>query len=203
MVVALWVHLHVSCQIEPFIYCCPGFRNPFPRFKSLFSFFDLCRIITGLTFICFNPPHPSSQKVFLKVVVTQTSEPFMSREFSYCLHCRRLRSMSWFYQHKRLTSFEPTEDQQRLFCSRFQTYVGDIVTEVDLLNDLGRLFHRPSQAPSQLPRMIQYTHPPPSQEIEQDHNPNLIASGQETDEHAVAEDEEIESQTSFQVDILA
>ena len=61
---AWWVHLCVSCQIEPFIYCCPGFPNPFRGFKSSISSSDLCKIITALSFTCLNPPYPSSQKVF-------------------------------------------------------------------------------------------------------------------------------------------
>ena len=79
-------------------------------------------------------------KGFLKCLVSSTSAPFQSRQFSYCLYCRKLKSLSWFHVHKREVRFEPSPQKVAYFCAMFENYVHDIETEVDLLCDTGRLF---------------------------------------------------------------
>ena len=79
-------------------------------------------------------------KGFLKCVVNATISPFHSRQFAYCLHCRQLKSLSWFFDHKRKVRFTPTPQQVLFFDAKFEDYYKDILTEVELLSDVGRLF---------------------------------------------------------------
>ena len=81
------------------------------------------------------------EKGFLNVIVTQTAHPFRTRHFMCCLHCRKLRSPSWFYEHKKELVFDVTPDMLAGFHANYTKYERDIVTEVELLSDLGRLFH--------------------------------------------------------------
>ena len=80
------------------------------------------------------------EKGFLKCTVTQTSPPYSEREFCYCLHFRKLRSVPWFYAHQRLVGFEPSPDKQSIFRDKYYFFSQDIFTEVDFLNDPGKLF---------------------------------------------------------------
>ena len=79
-------------------------------------------------------------KGFLKCVVKATTSPFPSRQFAYFLHCRQLRSISWFFEHKRKVGFMPTPQQVLFFDAKFEDYFQDIMTEVELLSETGRLF---------------------------------------------------------------
>lgn len=80
---------------------------------------------------------------FLKGIVTSTSPPIRNREFAYCLHCRKLRSISSFYDHKRRLGFELLEQAQASYIAQVDKYRGDIETEVELRHDTGRLFSAP------------------------------------------------------------
>ena len=77
---------------------------------------------------------------FLLCVVTSTASRHSTRQFAYCLHCRLLRSVSWFNHHKRKVCFEPSPRSVALFHAKFDHYVRDIETEVELLHETGRLF---------------------------------------------------------------
>ena len=77
-------------------------------------------------------------KGFLKCTVEQMNPPFLSREFAYCLHCKQLGSIPWFYAHCRLTKFRPSSNMRRVFTQKFDFFVNDIITEVDMLNDMGK-----------------------------------------------------------------
>ena len=106
---------------------------------------------------------------FLKCTVEQVNAPFLSREFVYCLHCKQLRSIPWFYAHSRLTSFRPSSDMRRVFSEKFDLYVNDIITEVDLLNDMGKLFTSPQETIQQLPTLSEPSQMLPSlQDLEQE-----------------------------------
>ena len=61
------------------------------------------------------------------------------------LHCRLLRSVSWFNHHKRKACFEQSPRSVALFLAKFDHYVRDIETEVELLHETGRLFFGDSQ----------------------------------------------------------
>ena len=139
-------------------------------------------------------------KGFLKAVVTQRNQPFLSPEFAYCIHCRRLRSMSWLYHHKRTTPFDPSEEMQELIRSRFETYVGDIITEVDLLNDLGNSFPQPSEVLHQLPGVVPDPH---TQEMEEECPPVSLSSSHEMNEPDDLAHEGAESELPFQEERLA
>ena len=49
-------------------------------------------------------------KGFLAVTVTETAHPFRTRDFVFCVHCGKLRSPSWFYDHKKELTYEVTPD---------------------------------------------------------------------------------------------
>ena len=85
------------------------------------------------------------ERGFLKCVVEQLNPPFASREFAYCLHCKLLRSVPRFYTHDRMISFRPSSYMCRFFLEKFGSYVDDILTEVDMLNDRGKLFPLPRE----------------------------------------------------------
>ena len=98
-------------------------------------------------------------KGYLKCVVTTTTFPFHYRQFAHCLHCRKLRSLSWFCQHKRDVGFLPSLQMIDLFNAKFDSYVQDITTEVELLNDMGRLFNDGRQrVPASTPAQQQELH---------------------------------------------
>ena len=73
-------------------------------------------------------------------VVKSTSSPYSQRQFAFCLHCRQLKSVSWFYEHKRKVRFEPSSGTVSIFHAMFKNYVKDIETEIELLYEMGRLF---------------------------------------------------------------
>ena len=80
------------------------------------------------------------EKGFLRCIARQDVAPFKTRRFVYCLHCYHLGSYSWFDTHKK----EPTFDISRVSLAeridRFEHYVGDITTEMELMNDCANLF---------------------------------------------------------------
>ena len=88
---------------------------------------------------------------FLKCIATQTNHPFSHREFAYCLHCRKLRSIPWFYRHKRKKGFEPSPQMICWFHQKFDTYVRDIFTELECLSDMGKLFPLDHETVPRLP----------------------------------------------------
>ena len=138
-------------------------------------------------------------KGFLNAIVTRRNKPFLSPKFAYCIHCRRLRSMSWLYHHKRTTPFDPSEEMQELIRSRFETYVGDIITEVDLLNDQGKLFPQPSEVLQQLPGLVPDPH---TQEVEEECLRASLSS-HEMNELDDLSDDGAESEVPFQEERLA
>ena len=91
---------------------------------------------------------------FLKCVVKQDVPPFHSRVFAYCLECQKLRSLSWFYQHKKSIGFEPSSEMVKRFLAKYEMFVSEIITEVELLDDLGKLFDRPIREVRKLPEII-------------------------------------------------
>ena len=143
------------------------------------------------------------ERGFLKAIVTQTSSPFLTREFAYCLHCRKLRSIPWFYHHNRRTMFEPSAETQRVFQSKFEAFVRDIFTEVELLHESGKLFLRPRDSHRQadaVPRSLQQ---PPSQCAEQQRPFNEQTTFPEQNDPFDNEDEEGDDNESPQFVRLA
>ena len=88
----------------------------------------------------YQPTSSLITKGFLKCVVTETTSPFSSRQLAYCLHCRKLKSVSWFSRHKRKVGFTPSPQIVALFDAKFKDYFQDILTEVELMSEMGRLF---------------------------------------------------------------
>ena len=66
--------------------------------------------------------------------------PFRTRRFTYCLHCFKLKSPSWFDSHKTKETFDLSEETLAKHAFRFQQYVRDITSEMEMLNDAGKLF---------------------------------------------------------------
>ena len=66
--------------------------------------------------------------------------PFQTRRYVYCLHCFKLRSSSWFDTHKKKATFDLSQDALDKHISMFPRYVQDITTEIEILNDSGKLF---------------------------------------------------------------
>ena len=60
----------------------------------------------------------------------------------YCLHCLKLGSFSWFYNHKNEVTFDLSQESISKHVSRFPQYVRDITTEVEMLDECGKLFKK-------------------------------------------------------------
>ena len=43
---------------------------------------------------------------FIECIVSQTVRPFKTRHFFYCVHCGKLRSSSWFFDHRKTFEFD-------------------------------------------------------------------------------------------------
>ena len=82
------------------------------------------------------------QQGFLFCVVTGISNPHKSRRFVYCLHCSKLKSVAWFYRHKKSVGFVPSQDDVDFYKTHLFHFQQDIGTELDLLYDYGKLFVR-------------------------------------------------------------
>ena len=87
---------------------------------------------------------------FLKCCVTQLHAPFDSRSFIYCLDCCKLGSPSWFAYHKESFVFDRSEESLAIHRNRFSRYVEDISSDVDLMNDEGKLFKLVRKVPPSL-----------------------------------------------------
>ena len=74
---------------------------------------------------------------FLKCIVTSTTSPFQSRQFAYCLQCRKMKSISWFNDHKKTVHRGLSPQQVGYFHAKFDFFCQDIVTEVEFLNETG------------------------------------------------------------------
>ena len=97
---------------------------------------------------------PSSsflERGFLKCIVRQPQEPFRMRSFLYCLHCFKLGSQSWFDYHKKAVAFDLSEKSIANHKASFSRYVRDIESEVELLNDSGKLFKQQKAPPRPRP----------------------------------------------------
>ena len=57
----------------------------------------------------------------IKCIVTQTVHPFKTRHFIYCLHCLKLRSSSWFFDHRKRIEFDLSSTSIQKYRSRFFT----------------------------------------------------------------------------------
>ena len=79
---------------------------------------------------------------FLFCEVTKLFQPRQRRCFVYCLHCTKLKSLSWFYRHKKKVGFVPSDDDVVLYETRLFHFQQDIITELDMLNSIGKLFVR-------------------------------------------------------------
>ena len=148
---------------------------------------------------------PSSsflEKGFLKCVVTQTAPPFSTREFAYCLHCRKLRSMPWLYRHKRRFSIEPTVEMQQVFATKFPLSVQDVITEVELLKDFGKLFKSSHDSNRGLPSFVPLICPTQySRDIEQERFFDPHSTAVDQDETADPE-ADVETETTLQKERL-
>lgn len=76
---------------------------------------------------------------FLKCIVRSCTSP-RQRQFAYCLHCRKLKSLSWFYAHRNVERFPVTPGWCDEMEAIFERHVGDINSEVDVLFEEGSLF---------------------------------------------------------------
>ena len=94
-----------------------------------------------------DPPTSFLENGFLKCCVTQLHTLFDSRCFVYCLHCCKLGSPSWFDYHKEDFVFDRSEKSLAKHRNRFSRYVEDVSSDVDLLNDQGKLFKRARRDP--------------------------------------------------------
>ena len=82
------------------------------------------------------------ERGFLRCFVRQDAAPFQTRRFIYCLHCFKLGSYSWFDYHKIDASFDMSKDSLSKHISRFPQYVQDITSELEMLNEGGKLFKK-------------------------------------------------------------
>ena len=92
---------------------------------------------------------PSSSKFldkgYLKCVVTETTSPFRTRHFLYCVHCSTLGSSSWFFKHRKMIVFVLCTTFIENARSCFSHYENDIYSEVDYLFESGSLFKQEKQ----------------------------------------------------------
>ena len=84
---------------------------------------------------------------FLSCVVTKRSDQQQTRRFIYCLHCTKLKSLAWFYRHKKKYNVVPSPEVSYFKTNLFH-YQQDIGTELDLLYDNGKLFVQQHEEPS-------------------------------------------------------
>ena len=132
------LHVRVLLKIRP---------SQWPHDSSFSISFLFCSLLMQSPFTIQVLQNEASSSVvpmgFLKGIVTSTSPPIRNREFAYCLHCRKRRSISSFYDHKRRLGFELLEQAQASYIAQVDKYRGDIETEVELRHDTGRLFSAP------------------------------------------------------------
>ena len=77
---------------------------------------------------------------YLKCDVVETTPPFRTRHFLYCVHCSNLGSSSWFFEHRKKLVFVLSTSFIDNVRSSFSHYVNDIYSEVDYLFEEGSLF---------------------------------------------------------------
>ena len=144
------------------------------------------------------------ERGFLKCVVSLTNPPFTIREFAYCLHCQQLRSIPWFYKHKRLIGFEPSTDDHRVFRLKYNMFVQDIFTEVDYLNDLGKLFPGDPETILRLPGLDTFFQLPDfTRDIEQAHLFEAGPSDQNTNEQVFPDEDMVDDEFILQSERIA
>ena len=83
------------------------------------------------------------EKGFLKCHVEELVAPFRRRAFIYCLHCFKLRSLSWWYSHRRQTTMTITRERCDFIVSNYHDFERQIINEIDLLDAVGDLFKEP------------------------------------------------------------
>ena len=87
---------------------------------------------------------PTSTKFLVqgypKCGVVETIPPFRTRQFLYCMHCSKLGSSSWFFEHRKKTVFVLSTSIIENVRSSFSHYVNDSYSEVDYLFENGTLF---------------------------------------------------------------
>ena len=88
---------------------------------------------------------------YIKCIVKSLTSPSQLRQFAYCLHCRKLRSVSWFYAHKLNVGFVVTPEWCDEMEAGFERWAGDIKSEVDALFEAGGLFKAPRHQTIYLP----------------------------------------------------
>ena len=77
---------------------------------------------------------------YLKCVVTNTQQPSEQCVLAFCLHCKALKSRSWFYKHKDAEGFHSSPEWARIVEERRQHFIEDIRTEVELMDEWGSFF---------------------------------------------------------------
>ena len=77
---------------------------------------------------------------FIECIVSQTVRPFKTRHFFHCVHCGKLRSSSWFFDHRKSDEFDLSPKSIQKYRSCFFHFVSDIHSEVDYLFEKGTLF---------------------------------------------------------------
>ena len=84
---------------------------------------------------------------FIQCCVSLDNSPEHVYEYVYCVHCRRLHSLSWMFKHAKTTPFVLTPRLADLLTQSMHLFENDIRTEVELIWDRGKLFARRLVAP--------------------------------------------------------
>ena len=91
--------------------------------------------------IADDPQSPSFlEQGCIKCVVSQTAHPFRTRHLFYCIHCSRLGSSSWFFDHRKKAEKGLSLKSIEKFRSCFFHMVSDIHSEIDYMFERGTLF---------------------------------------------------------------
>ena len=84
---------------------------------------------------------------YVKCVVSSNTPPFQQRVFAFCMRCKDLGCVAWFYSHQDAQRFRSTGEMEDEFHARRQHFFEDIKSDVELLEESGTLFRQRTARP--------------------------------------------------------
>ena len=67
---------------------------------------------------------------YVKCVVSSNTPPFQRRVFAFCMRCKDLGCVAWFYSHQDAQRFRSTGEMEEEFHARRQHFFEDIKSDV-------------------------------------------------------------------------
>ena len=77
-----------------------------------------------------NKKCPGNKGGLSKCVVSSNTPPFQRRVFAFCMRCKDLGCVAWFYSHQDAQRFRSTREMEEEFHARRQHFFEDIKSDV-------------------------------------------------------------------------